>query len=163
METPRLIAELARHHDAVAAHLSGTRKLLALSPELALPQIARRRWELIRLLRGYQLFKHVELFDPLIRRRGPTASLAADMKARCVVLGEEVTAHIRRWSSSDAIGAWRQYVVEEAAMIERLRGHLRREREEAQRLAPAAATPGASTRAAPPPAATRPAAETRAA
>lgn len=138
METPRLIAELARHHDAVLAHLNVTRRLLALPAQTAQPQLARRRWELIRILRAYQLFKHGELFDPLIRRGGPAAPLARAMKDRCSSLGDAVAAHIRLWSTTGATVAWGDYVAAETAMVDRLLGHLRRESEEARRLVPAA-------------------------
>jgi len=140
METPRLIAELTRHHEAVLAHLAETRRVLRLPPDEALPLLTRRRWALVRLLRGYQLFKHVELFDPLIRRGGAPGAAAAAMKARCVLVGDKVSAHIRSGSSADVRG----YLAAETAVIDLLQAHVAREGEEARRLVPAASAPAAS-------------------
>jgi hypothetical protein len=136
MDQARLIAELHRHQDGIVAHLVETRRLLGQPSEAAGYALAQRRWELARLLRAYQLFKHFELFDPLIRRgQLPQVEAATRMKVRCIDAGNAYTAFVRQWGGTDVLANWTGYARAVADMSDRVRAHLTRERQDSVALA----------------------------
>jgi hypothetical protein len=135
MNAARLLPELDRHQAAILSHFDEVGQLVAGPPDLACPALSRRRWELVRMLRAYQLFKHHELFDPAIRNGNPAEAAAASrMKARCTGMGDTVSAYVRHWSCADVAGAWAEYSRATGALVHRLRAHLARERLEATEL-----------------------------
>ena len=90
--------------------------------------LAHLRWELLRLLREYQLFKHTELFDPLLRGDDPDRRRrAGSLKDRCLAMAAVVTDHVRRWTVAGVADAT-SYEVEARALLARLARHLAEER-----------------------------------
>jgi len=97
--------------------------------------LAALRWRLVRLLREYQLFKHTEIFDPIIR--GDRASRSADagrLKAACEETGAAYNDHIRRWNLSGTGETSPDYAADARHMIRRVGEHLDREQLDIRRL-----------------------------
>ena len=138
----RILAEV----DAAAVVLGG-------GPETARAELAKARWSVSRVLREYQLFKHVEIFDPAIARGSPSqADAARRMKAACIAAGRDHAEHVARWSVSDAAAHWDEYRAAMRALVAAIRTHIRRERVDVERLLagsertrwPVTASPGRS-------------------
>lgn len=97
--------------------------------------LASARWQLLRVLREYQLFKHTEIFDPIIGHGpGLKASAAALLKKRCVELADEHHRYVQRWSLEGLGTAWPQYRSEALVMADRIEQHLRQEMRDVRAL-----------------------------
>jgi hypothetical protein len=86
------------------------------------------RWEVARVLREYQLFKHSRIFDPLERGSDYRAIKAKRMKADCIRVGEEFRAYVLKWSVVSILDHWADYHPAALDAVARIRAHLKRER-----------------------------------
>ncbi len=99
MPTQRLLDIFDDHHRRAAAIMAVQRALLVSGSRTDPATHARHRWELLRALVEFQIFKHRDIFDPMIRQGNPrTAPRAQAMKTECAALGAEVRAFVARWS-----------------------------------------------------------------
>lgn len=90
--------------------------------------LAHLRWQLLRLLREYQLFKHGEIFDPLLRAGDENRrAQAASLKSRCIAMAAVVSEHSRRWTVAGTLDH-DDYPDEARALIFRIGAHLVQER-----------------------------------
>lgn len=103
MDGHRLATQLRDHQRVILANIDRAKRLLRAADAPDPAEIARLRWELIRLLTAYRIFKHREIFDPLIAR-GSSAqmSCAQRMKADCIRLETEVRDFVARRSRFSA-------------------------------------------------------------
>lgn len=125
MDGHRTIARLREHQAAILANFEATRQLLRAEMPEDPRGLARLRGELVRLLSGYQYFKHHEIFDRLIAD-GPSenARIGRRLKAECISLGEEVRLHVARWNAVGAEESWTDYRPVVAAFIEQIIAHM---------------------------------------
>ena len=87
--------------------------------------MAKARWAAVRQLREYQVFKHTEIFDVVVRSGNAIqAAQARQLAARCIATGEAFQAHVTRWGSQDVVAQWALYQPAVTAMIARLRRSL---------------------------------------
>ena len=129
-----MLERLDEHQRAVLAIMNGGEALLTGNARPVV-EIARARWALTRALTAYQLFKHHEIFDPVIAgNTGADAVRAARMKKACLALGEDWKRYVQRWSATDVDGQWSTFQPAALTMIGRIRGHIARERVEAAAL-----------------------------
>lgn len=123
------LEQLRHHQDAILAHVDRATDFALLDPVYARGPLAKARWEMARMLRAYQLFKHTEIFDPAIACGLPHQRQAAQaMKEDCLAAGEAYWAHTRRWSSEDIACRWEDYRPAMLAMAGQIRSHVTRER-----------------------------------
>jgi hypothetical protein len=135
MKTCDALRRLADLQDRISAALDKAGALARDRGQGAQGDLARQRWETMRLLREYQLFKHVELFDPAIAAGGgDRAALAGRMKARCLAAGADFTAFVEQWSAAAIERGWPGYVAALLRMIDSLHAHVGRERQEVAML-----------------------------
>jgi hypothetical protein len=135
MESQRAIAHLEEQQARITMLLDAARDLLASEQPDRGTALAALRWQLVRALREYQLFKHREIFDPLAGSPHPRLSdMARSMKTRCISVGDTYGAHVQRWSNGAAVTAWEQYTAEARVVVTKIRQHLDRERAEASSL-----------------------------
>lgn len=128
MHTEHVIAHLQQHQREIEASLREGQALLADGNALQLKAIALVRWQLMRALRAYQLFKHTEIFNPIIASGAPSrAREAEELKQRCIVIGEAYREHVQRWSLSGPAHSWPDYLKETQEIIRRIRAHLDQE------------------------------------
>jgi hypothetical protein len=129
------IDALKGHHELIRADIEDAKREFARNDASSAKALALIRWELMRHLRAYQLYKHSRIFDPLIASSSPSRSgAAADLKSRCMELSSAYETHVKRWSLAGPAGAWDQYVAEAMAMSVRIERHLALEHREVSRL-----------------------------
>jgi hypothetical protein len=97
-------------------------------------QLGQTRWEMARLLREYQLYKHTRIFDHFERVGGSQAALARQMRAECIRVGEEFRAYILKWSVTSILDNWAEYQPAALDAIARIRAQLVREQVGVERL-----------------------------
>jgi len=137
---------MSSHHHPLLTRLDGhqakaleiiSRGDVLLAPHATPDQglLSQARWELTRVLGAYQMFKHNELFDPIIRNGPPDkARLAVQMKAECIALGAEYRAHVARCANLDIPAHWDSYRPAVLRLLMRIKAHIARERWIAARL-----------------------------
>lgn len=129
MLAERALERLTGHQERIAEILERARAALAHAHHPEHARLAQMRWELMRVLRDYQLFKHLEIFDPVIRHgTAGQAARAGELKQRCLGIAAIHTEHVRRWSLLGAIDAWPAYRTDAVEMVDRLHAHLAAER-----------------------------------
>ncbi len=92
--------------------------------------LAKLRWEVARAIGAYTLFKHHELFDPLVAHgTAEQARVAAEAKRACLAMGEQFQAHVRKWSGTPVADHWDEYKPATVAILAKLRAHFDTERQ----------------------------------
>lgn len=135
MESRRALDRLREQQGEIAALLAAVRAALAASDPRAREALASHRWQAVKLLRGYQLFKHTEIFDPMSRHPDRLrADRAVRMKARCLETGQAYTDHVQRWSATGIAAAFDDYRRELLGVVARIEKHLAHEATEAALL-----------------------------
>lgn len=125
MTPDRVLATLSSYQAQIRALLDQAEAILTLPTSELAEQAAQLRWQLLRVLRAYQIFKHAEIFDPLLRDATPSrARLAADMKARCTAIGEAYIGHTQEWTLSRSGGDWDLYRQRATIMLAQIADHL---------------------------------------
>lgn len=124
------IEQLVAHQDGVLVIINRILALLT-DPLGDCAAIGRHRWELVRTIRAYQLFKHWRIFDPAIAsgvrwqvERGTA------MKRACIETGEDFKAHVLAWSSTDVAAHWQDYRQDMLLWSQRLIRHMEVERQD---------------------------------
>ena len=131
----RALDRLHEHQGEILALMRTAEPMLTDPLARDVPGLARARWALMRALTAYQMFKHREIFDPLIAKAAPgEAHRLLRMKRACLDLGDVFRAYVQRWSACDVEGRWAEYQPAALAMMARLRTHIAREREEVTAL-----------------------------
>jgi hypothetical protein len=121
---------LYAHQDRLLALVAEAEALVEAEPDRSAHRLATIRWEMVRLMREYQLFKHGEIFDPMIASGSATqAALARDLKARCHAASDRYVEHTRRWSTGGIMVEWADYRLAVLAMADAVRDHMQQERE----------------------------------
>ncbi|MGP7795687.1 hypothetical protein [Sphingomonas sp. CLY1604] len=134
MKDQQQVDRLLEHQAGIRANMDRAARLLAIGGAPDMAGLARLRWELVRLLAAYQMFKHREIFDPHIAGgSADRARTARALKVDCLALGEEVRRFVARHSSG-AVESPEVYRAEALAFIARMRGHLDYERRAAAAL-----------------------------
>lgn len=129
------LTQLNTYQSRIYELIDTAQSLVPLTPDAAQPGLAHVRWQLLRLLREYQLFKHNEIFNPLIESSQPDlVAMATRLKASCISSGEEYRLHTTRWSGRGASEDWSGYQQAAAGMIQDLGNHLKAERAAVQIL-----------------------------
>jgi hypothetical protein len=125
------LARLTDHQLEVLAILNGAEPLLTDPAKRDVAALARARWAMMRALTAYQLFKHHEVFGPLLAKARPAdAYHLVRMKRACTDLSDAFRSYVQRWSSTDVESRWAEYQPAALAMIARIRDHVTREREQ---------------------------------
>lgn len=110
MNTDQALLIVQRHQGEILATVAGIMALVDGEPVRVQGDLARARWHLARQLRAYQLFKHGEIFGPLVRFGPPhQARRATDAAAVCLQHGEAFRGYLRRWSGRDILHDWPEY------------------------------------------------------
>lgn len=129
MHTADALRALDRHQQRILAGITAAVALLDLPAAEARPPLARARWEMLRMLGEYRLFKHTEVFDPAEASGSPAQVMAArKLKAECDAAAAGFRAYVVHWSARDIAAEWAGYRPAMLAMAARLRAHLAHER-----------------------------------
>ena|GEM_PF-1993285 len=126
---PNLLSRLDEHQAQLLDIIRRGAILLAADASPDHGVLSEVREELTFALCTYQLFKHHELFDPILRDGPPDkARLAEQMKAECIALGEEYQAHAAHCANLDISAHWDSYRLVVARLLARIKAHIGRER-----------------------------------
>ena len=137
MLRPGALDRLNDHQNGIVALLDEKEPLVVADARHDVATLARARWALMRALTAYAMFKHREIFDPLIAKARPAdAHKLLRMKRACLELGDEFRAYVQKWSAADVQTHWTEYRPAACAMIARIRAHLARERADVAALQP---------------------------
>lgn len=131
MSSARALERLDAYQIDVLSILQDAEPLLTDPARRDVAALSRARWALMRSLTAYQLFKHHEVFDPLLAKARPADAVhLLRMKRACTDLGDAFRTYVQRWSSSDVEAQWATYQPDALAMIARIRQHVAKEREQ---------------------------------
>jgi hypothetical protein len=115
---------IREYHDrrrAILSILDVARPDLNRSALDAWPAIAVHREKLSDAMQTFQRFKHANIFDPIIAGGRNDKTIAAELKADCVMLGNQYDAFRRRWISTEAKASWPEYRLSAIAMMTTIR------------------------------------------
>ncbi|UYY57659.1 hypothetical protein [Sphingomonas sp. S2-65] len=123
-----LVAQMHQHHRAIADYTAEADALVR-AAELDPATVSNARWRFVRVLTAYQVFKHQQIFDPIMQNGSQLdADAARQLKAECIITTEAFRSYIAKWSTSGIVGREDEYRCEAQAMILRVRTHIARER-----------------------------------
>ena len=126
---------LTERQDRLVILLDRVAELLPVATDENARAIAAVRWQLVRVVLDYQMFKHRCVFDPVLAAGDPArVAVARRLKERCLATAAQFKAHVAQWSPTASLGAWAGYRAAEAAMIARLRAQVVDERAAAPAL-----------------------------
>lgn len=135
MDTSSAFRMLIKHQERILALIARATEAVKGEPALSRDDLAKARWEMTRLLRSYQIFKHTEIFDPFIAHDpGEKARVAEQLKMRCIEAGNAFRDYVLEWSSRDVVTCWASYKPAMLAMTKQLRTHLAQERRDVEAL-----------------------------
>lgn len=124
-----LLSRLDEHHVRLSEVIKRGDMLLASSVPPDRKLISQACDEFVCILGRYQLFKHQELFDPIIDDGPPDkARLAQQMKAECMMLSKEYQAHVAHSANLDISAQWGSHREGVIRLLARINAHIRRER-----------------------------------
>ncbi len=128
MNRTGLLAQMHQHHQAIADVTVEADAMLG-SPDLDPAAVSSARWRFVRVLTGYQVFKHQQIFDPMVKHGSMLdADAARQLKAECILISEAFRNYVAKWSTSGIAGQEDAYRCEAHSMILRVRTHIARER-----------------------------------
>lgn len=129
-----LLDQLSQHQEKITAIVARAEILIIAPGTPDIMAIGKARWEMLRQMREYQLFKHMMIFDPILTANASGAGLAREMKEECTALGDAFRAYMIEWSTVSVIDNIAAYRTAATASIARVRHHLKRERQRASML-----------------------------
>lgn len=129
MQCSEAISNLNRHQDAILAAIDRATGLITFDPHATRVPLAKARLEVARMVRIYQLFKHTEIYDPVIANGAPLQQIVAkEMKEECLAATRAYWDFTREWSSADVVERWGEYRHAMLSMSDLVRAHLAKER-----------------------------------
>lgn len=121
MEPENLSLEYHDRRRAILSILDIARPDLNRALPQAWPELAAHRQKLKDAMQAFQRFKHDKIFDPIIARGQNDKVIAAELKADCVMLGNQYDAFRRRWIGTQAKANWPEYRLSAIAMMTTIR------------------------------------------
>ena len=121
MATRETIRQYHDHRDGVISTLNRARPHLNRGYADAWPELQLFRQELSQRMQAFQVFKHRELFDPLIRTRSEQGEIGRQLKTDCIKLGTDYGDFQRRWSKADVETRWPEYRLSAIVMMTTIR------------------------------------------
>lgn len=128
MNRTGLLAQMHDHHQAIASYTVEAEGMVC-AAELDPNTVSSARWRFVRVLTAYQVFKHQQIFDPMVARGSKLdVDAALQLKAECIIISEAFRSYIAKWSMSGITGREEEYRRDARSMILRVRTHIIRER-----------------------------------
>jgi len=115
------IREYDGHRDGVISTLNRARPHLNHGYTDAWPELELLRHELSQRMQAFQVFKHRELFDPLIRGHGGQGVIGLQLKTDCIKLGADYSDFQRRWLKAEVEARWPEYRLSAIVMMTTIR------------------------------------------
>ncbi len=127
MNRTALLAQMHEYHQTIADITAQADAMVSLA-DIDAAAICSARWRFVRVLTGYQMFKHQQIFDPVMKHGSALdADAARQLKAECILISEAFRNYVAKWSTSGITGQEDTYRCEAHAIILRVRTHIARE------------------------------------
>ncbi len=136
MPSERPLDEFQRRNGTTLAILDQARPLLNDSYDTAWPALAEFRKRLATEMHEFQVYKHSEIFDPIVASDRADRSIAEALKADCIKLGNEYHTFRQTWEKADAYSRWSEYCLSAILMMTRIRKRLAEQGAIVRKLAP---------------------------
>ncbi|WP_147083464.1 hypothetical protein [Sphingomonas ginsenosidivorax] len=91
-------------------------------------ELSKARMEMTRLLMDYALFKHREIFAPVLAAGGDKTHDCLRLKTACIAAGQEYRDFTRSGNRADPLADWDGYRASAMAMARTMAAHLADER-----------------------------------
>lgn len=133
-----MTATMTEFHDrrmAIISTLNHARPMLNEGYENGWPGLLRLRGQLSEQMQSFQVFKHREIFNPLIARGRPQKAIAEELKSDCIALGSEYQAFQWQWANADVKARWAEYRLSGMKMMTTIRKSLLEQDEVVRKLA----------------------------
>jgi hypothetical protein len=142
---PSLAARIDEHQRQITDLLTTTLPLLDRHhPSIQIgAELAKARMEMTRLLMDYALFKHREIFAPIIGSGGKWLHDCQRLKAACIAAGQAYRDFIRNGNRAEPLTDWDAYRASAQAMAQTMQTHLAEERAGLRRVLGVRARKGA--------------------
>jgi len=135
MVNDTILTRLQSYHDDIISRIAASVAVIEADNLSSLSSLSARRWQMVRLLREYQIFKHSRIFDPAIAKGSPSEIAAAqEMKINCIAMGNAFTAYVKIWSSGLITTRWEDYRTAMIEMSTLLTRHVKSERHNVEAL-----------------------------
>ena len=129
MANDTILTRLQSYHDDIISRIAASVAVIEADNLSSLSTLSARRWQMVRLLREYQIFKHSRIFDPAIAKGSPSEIEAAqEMKINCIAMGNVFTSYVKTWSSGLITTRWEDYRIAMIEMSTLLMRHVKSER-----------------------------------
>ena len=130
-----ILSRLQIYHDDIVARIAASVAVIEADNLSSLSILSARRWQMVRLLREYQIFKHSRIFDPAIANGSPSEVAAArGMKINCIAMGNAFSSYVKLWSSGLITTSWEDYRIAMIEMSAVLTRHVKSERRNVEAL-----------------------------
>ena len=127
---PSLATKVDDHQRQITGILTAALPLLDrrhATPEIG-AELAKARMEMTRLLMDYALFKHRDIFAPIIASGGARLNDCLRLKSACIAAGQEYRDFIRSGNRTAPLTDWDAYRTSAQAMAQTMKTHLAEER-----------------------------------
>jgi hypothetical protein len=121
MRISRPLDQFHRLHGDVLSLLDRARPFLNGRDAGSWAALAPFRGELGAALQALQVYKHREIFDPIIAAGGPKAAIVKQLKVECIQLGLEYETYKRTWATADIDTRWPEYRLAGLSMMRQIR------------------------------------------
>jgi hypothetical protein len=123
-----ILSRLQSYHDDILARIAASVAVIEAENLSSLSTLSARRWQMVRLLREYQIFMHSRIFDPAIAKGAPNQIAAAqDLKINCIAMGNAFSSYVKFWSSGVITTSWESYRIAMIEMSASLAQHVKSE------------------------------------
>lgn len=121
MLTSRSLDHFHRLHNDVITLLDRARPHLNGRDAGSWAALAPFRGELGAALQALQVYKHREIFEPIVMEGGERAVIAKQLKVACIQLGLDYETYKRTWVTADIDARWAEYRLAGLAMMRQIR------------------------------------------
>ena len=128
MLTADTLKMLDGHQRGILAWMEQASRTLDRDPAEARAELTSARWELVRLINTYRLFKEGEIFSLAATGAHPQTAAIRQLEADSDAAAEAFRTHVMRWSAIDKVANWPEYRSAMLALRHRMSAGLRKDR-----------------------------------
>ena len=128
MLTVDTLKTLDDHQQGILAWMEQATRVLDRDPAEARAELTNARWELVRLINTYRLFKQGEIFSLASTGAHPQSTAIRRLEAESDAAADGFRTHVMRWSAIDKVANWPEYRSAMLALRDRMSVGLRKDR-----------------------------------
>lgn len=128
MLTADTLKRLDGHQQGILVWMEQASRMLDLDPAEARAKLTNARWELVRLINTYRLFKEGEIISLASAGVHPQTAAIHQLAADSAAAADAFRTHVMRWSTIDKVANWPEYRSAMLALRDRVSAGLRKDR-----------------------------------